>query len=499
MITNFSGGILMRRRFLSIIVCLLVLITGLSGCNSEEIDVVWYVGNGVIEYIGNEDDYYKPIINEKTKAVNERLKKLNLNINIVFKAYKDDIFYNFGENALTLNQNSNPINSLKEIDKDIDILTFNKENYEEYEILDSYLNNEGGEELKSILLPEIWESQKIFGAIYQVPKPGLLTNRYGYIVNKDFMIKHNLTINDFEGSPLEIFNILSSLAVNDDKFKSEYILTRPEFVSVSNFFPGEYKTLMKQYNGWEGILIRNSDNKIVNIFEENKIIEQFEIYQEIYTKDLDGHIENLDLPVIFSMSTIFPEEYYQNRQELSEVYIPISDFLEVESVGYGILKDSKNKEAAFTALSAVYTDATISNILIYGIEDVDYTLKDGHAVSLIDNNNSMPFGTFVDIGNNLITFPSEVEPTNKKELADIYSKKAISRNSNGFIPNYDNIQQEYEQLSRIYAEAIVGIQYSKIENMKEYCLEVNNKLKEGGLDKVINELQNQLDSYLGDY
>lgn len=266
MTTNFSGGILMRRRFLSIIVCLLVLITGLSGCNSEEIDVVWYVGNGVIEYIDNEDDYYKPIINEKTKAVNERLKKLNLNINIVFKAYKDDIFYNFGENALTLNQNSNPINSLKEIDKDIDILTFNKENYEEYEILDSYLNNEGGEELKSILLPEIWESQKIFGAIYQVPKPGLLTNRYGYIVNKDFMIKHNLTINDFEGSPLEIFNILSSLAVNDDKFKSEYILTRPEFVSVSNFFPGEYKTLMKQYNGWEGILIRNSDNKIVNIF-----------------------------------------------------------------------------------------------------------------------------------------------------------------------------------------------------------------------------------------
>ena len=46
----------------------------------------------------------------------------------------------------------------------------------------------------------------------------------------------------------------------------------------------------------------------------------------------------------------------------------------------GICKHSKQKDLAFQAIAAVYTDKELSDLLLYGIEGEDYQLKDERVV-----------------------------------------------------------------------------------------------------------------------
>lgn len=49
--------------------------------------------------------------------------------------------------------------------------------------------------------------------------------------------------------------------------------------------------------------------------------------------------------------------------------------------GTGIAAASENKEDAFKLLALAYTDKELANLLVYGLEGVDYILNDGVAVA----------------------------------------------------------------------------------------------------------------------
>ena len=97
-----------------VVVLLGFLLMGRGKTEDEKEEVVWYVSDSCFEDPIMDEDLYKPIENEKTKAVNAYLEKQDEDFEIVFKAYRDE-----GEGVKTI----------KEKDKEGDIARFDYYGY----------------------------------------------------------------------------------------------------------------------------------------------------------------------------------------------------------------------------------------------------------------------------------------------------------------------------------------------------------------------------------
>lgn len=466
-----------------IILCMMILICGCADkTNSQEI--VWYVPNGTFGYL-DDNQLYKPIHNDVIDELAKILENKGADFSIVFKSYGDDIEFS----------NWDFIDLLKEKDDHVDILKFEKINYNDYLVLDDELKKEEFSSLLNIFPKQAQITQKINGNTYQIPKPSVLWSQPIYSIDSSFMEDANLTPQFFKRNYIDIMNDLMNKLEKNINLQNKYRIDSST-ISLSELNQDAYKSITEcSSNFFEGIVIRKSDCKIVNIYEDPILREQLKINQEIYSKNIDKHINQEDTPNIIEVGYDYPKEYIQD--DLSDVTrIPIGDFYATQAVGYGILKTSQNKNAALEALQMVYTDQDISNLLIYGIENKDYHIEDKRAVTTSPNKNMMAVGTMAELGNNLIAFPSPLEPLNKKELADKYNAQLPYDKINGFVPDLSHIKEEYSQLTEMYWDTLTKINYSHIENVDNFYEEVNRKLYDMGLQSVIDELQKQLDKYM---
>lgn len=464
-------------------ICLLMLVYGCMNKKDSQ-DIVWYVPNGTFENL-DESELYKPIHNKITDELTKKLKGKNFDFNIVFKSYGDDLEID----------SLNFIELLREKDKTADIVRFEKINYNEYFTLDDELKKDEFSSLLNIFPQQVQITQKINGNTYQVPKPSVLWSQPTYFINSSFMNDVNITSDFFEIKYIDIMNNLISILNKNTDLQEKYRID-PTMISLSEVNRNEYRSLTEiSSNFFEGIVIRKNDKKIINIYEEPKLREQLKINQRIYLTNIDKHINQENVPNIIEISYDYPKEYTQNNSQQVR-RIPAGDIYAAQSVGYGILKTSQHKNDALKALQFVYTDKDISNLLIYGIENEDYSIEENRAVTILPNRNMMPVGTMAELGNNLIAYSSSVEPLNKQELADKYNSQLPYDRINSFVPDLSDIKEKYTNINNIYWNAITKINNNYIENIDEFYELVNQQLYENGLQDIIDQLQEQFDYYM---
>lgn len=464
--------------------CIVVVLLGflLMGCGKtedEKEEVVWYVSDSCFEDPIMDEDLYKPIENEKTKAVNAYLEKQDEDFEIVFKAYRDE-----GEGVKTI----------KEKDKEADIAPFDYYGYNEFEELDFMLSSEEGKKLNKEFSKEFWESQKVNHKTLQIPKPGFCGYGTSFFVDKEFMENNHLTAEDFSEQGIAALEKITEIAQKDPSYKKEYCVTLSGGMNVSYLLRESYTSLMKDEGLFEGIVIRSSDGKVVNSFEEPEFQKQMAMYQKIWKEDLDAHVEEMDLPQICFLGPSYSG--YIEGMENGYEEIPISGFSATKTVGYGILKESEQKETALKALTAVYTEPELSNILIHGIEGEDYEVEDGYAVYKEEKGTSSPYGTYIGIGNNLLAYPTQVEDKNKKEIVERSWMGTAMKPENGFVPDISEFEEEYDRITEIYMDAQTKLSYEDVGDIQAFYTDVNQKLKNAGIENVIVELQKQLDAFM---
>ena len=151
-----------------------------------------------------------------------------------------------------------------------------------------------------------------------------------------------------------------------------------------------------------------------------------------------------------------------------------------------------NKEKAIEFLNLLNTDPTIRNMINYGLEGVHYEKIGDNQIKLINKKGyDVPY---FSLGNLFITYVTENEPETKWDEFQDFNDAAKSSPALGFKFNSKSVSTEIAAVNNVLEEFKATI-YSGSVDVDEYLEKLNTKLKQQGLDKIIEEMQRQIDEW----
>lgn len=156
----------------------------------------------------------------------------------------------------------------------------------------------------------------------------------------------------------------------------------------------------------------------------------------------------------------------------------------------GIASWSQYKDEALQLLALIASEPELSNLLVLGLEDVHYTVKDGRLdfENKDYSNGRVPLWTCA-MGNYMITHPYLLEPIDKTGTYDSYKVKQ------GIASLYGIDTSKYSTLKNAISlmknsEKNIGW-YCKDNNM-ELLEELRTRAKNIGIEKMIDDINEQL-------
>jgi putative aldouronate transport system substrate-binding protein len=155
----------------------------------------------------------------------------------------------------------------------------------------------------------------------------------------------------------------------------------------------------------------------------------------------------------------------------------------------------KNPERALMFLELVNTDETLSNLINYGVEGVHYK-KAGKATITqlprgVEKYNPDSQWMF---GNETITYSLPERTSKAWTTLDESVKKAIASPLLGFSFDPEPVAVEIHNLNDITNKYVNDLSIGKV-NPTSTLTKMNNELKNAGLQKVLTEMQQQVDKF----
>ena len=158
--------------------------------------------------------------------------------------------------------------------------------------------------------------------------------------------------------------------------------------------------------------------------------------------------------------------------------------------------NSKHPEKAVQLYNLVYSDEYLINTIIYGLEDVNYKKISDTEIEIIrDSNYVQPVHSFA-VANQFITwvehgvYPGDIWEQTRKFGEDAHVSKIF-----GFIFDGSNVKTEIANCSAIYSEFRNTLLCGAMDP-EEGVAELNRRMKGAGADRIIAEMQRQLDEFL---
>ena len=153
-------------------------------------------------------------------------------------------------------------------------------------------------------------------------------------------------------------------------------------------------------------------------------------------------------------------------------------------------------EAAVKFMNMMYTDARIENLLSWGVENVNYQVKDGIA-TYIDgedaNSCTYHMADFM-FGNQFLALPWEGQSVDFRDIAKAEMDGAKESRYLGFSCDTSNIQNELTAISNVISEYGPSLE-SGIAPAGDYDKFIE-KLNGSGADTIVAEYQKQLNEWL---
>ncbi len=160
----------------------------------------------------------------------------------------------------------------------------------------------------------------------------------------------------------------------------------------------------------------------------------------------------------------------------------------------GISATSKNPDAALKLLQAVNTDKELFNMIVYGIEGEHYNKIDDNLVATVEDTRYDKTANAWSYGNAFNAFYVEGgAPVGSYEEIDKVNREAKRSFILGMTPDLTNIKSEVSKIFAVLSE-YQYIRYGA-EDPLPLLEEMRAKMKAAGMDKVIEDVQRQVDEF----
>lgn len=359
--------------------------------------------------------------------------------------------------------------------------------------LDEYLNSEKGKNLKETVDSRFWEGATIDGKIYGVPNQKELGGAPMWVFTKEYVDKYNIPYQDLH-SLKDLEPWLKMIKENEPDVTPLYI--------TKGF---SYTVFFDQLVEPVGVEVNDNSLTIKNMFETQQMKEDLETLRKYYkagyinadaaTAQDDKAVKRL---VTKGDGQPYADELWSKSLNYKVVSTPIVDTLITNGSTTGSLiaisSNSKNKDKAFELLSLLSTDEYFRNLINYGVEGVHYEKVGDQHIKLINPDQKNYDVPYFSLGNLFLTYKLEGEPESKwDEFKDFNDKSKVSP-ALGFKFDSSSVSTEIAAINNVLEEFKATI-YSGSVDVDEYLGKLNSKLKEQGIDKVIAEMQKQINEW----
>ena len=211
-------------------------------------------------------------------------------------------------------------------------------------------------------------------------------------------------------------------------------------------------------------------------------------YSASYSYPLEDTAAALSAPSGFDVGAI----------ALGEAYLDTSA---INAVAQAISSTSKNPDAALKFLNLTYTDETVINTMLYGVEGRDYVKNDDGTVSYPEGQDSatVPYTAQLScgvLGNFFIQWPLQGSGS-VESLAweSEQNHNAAHSPAMGFIFDATPVRTQLTAVSNVIQQYFPGIQCGSVDPTTAIP-DFEKALSEAGYDDILAAKQEQLDAWL---
>jgi putative aldouronate transport system substrate-binding protein len=171
------------------------------------------------------------------------------------------------------------------------------------------------------------------------------------------------------------------------------------------------------------------------------------------------------------------------------------------SLAMAVSSASKNPEAAVKFLNILYTDAFVTNTILYGIEGEDYVKVSDHVVNFPKglDSNTVPYTAYLTsgvMGSNSLMWNMTSEDDFAGNLEAVAMNKTADRSPYyGFNFDQSSVLNELTAIQNVVTQYYPGLTCGSLDPAETLPV-FNQALKDAGLEKVMAEKQKQLDAWL---
>lgn len=363
-------------------------------------------------------------------------------------------------------------------------------------------------------LPKLlFEGAKVNGKVYAIPTSKEIAHTNGIIYSTDLAAKFGLTdaLKAFETKMPTIDDLEPILKTAHEKDPTIYPLAATQngkwALSFLDFDPiGDQNV--------PGVLYPNKDTKVINEYETPEYKALLETLHKYYKAGYirkDAATTKTDTSdrkaqKIFLMGgTTKPlgnEEVgasYGYKMDMFSVTKPFITMNDTQGSMNAVVTTSKNPERALMFLEYVNSDATVNNMLNYGVENTHWVKKGDNVVDFAPGLDAKTTGynpnAFWEFGNQFLNYFTVGQNTTKWEKFKEYNDSGVPSKILGFNFDAEPVKTEIAAVTNVIAELGPVINTGTVDP-NEYLPKLNEKMKAAGLDKIIAEKQRQIDAWL---
>ena len=267
-----------------------------------------------------------------------------------------------------------------------------------------------------------------------------------------------------------------------------------------------------------GLNFDEETQQYIIAYERPDLIENYKKVNEFYKK---GYIASKALTLTDTVSeaksakyAVMPVSgnYTEDASKSSDAYgfECVETYLGDKIVNTGAMFDtltavsvtSKKPEKAIKLLNCIWANPELSNLLAYGLENVNYVIDEersneiGEKSVIPKSGNEKTWG----IPHNWIgpLWDQWDSSWNRKDallMMQEVNKSAAKSSTLGFLFDSSEFKTELAQISSIVAEAKPVFNTGSMPDFDEYHAEIIKKLKASGIDKVVDAANEQLNNW----
>jgi len=379
-----------------------------------------------------------------------------------------------------------------------------------------YLLSTCGKELMEEIPEDMWEKQKRDGKIYGIPLKGAL-------YRKDYAVVTSEANMEAYGDQDKIRTVNQSKLYSDMECYEVFEEYLVRLKAVQKLGAGVSSMTFREIagKGYEGIYGPDSPF-IIKIFDEDlQVYNKYELesykayFRKMYEWYQAGYIRE-DIEEVLAPEkengtrngyAFFLDEYGDMgvildpiTTEYEAVRIPLQNYkyISYES-GRNVLaipRTTEHPQRAVEIINFLNSEegAELCKLLCNGFEGRHYVKLDNNRISRVVDENGKEIYSLSPyaIGNLFSNYE-----TTKGEFTQLkaYNANAYVSPLVGFELDTRMIVLEMEKIDLVVAEYITSLEHGTVENWEATYSELILKMKEAGTDKVVSEIQKQLDAF----